>query len=408
MSYERRKDLFIFFVGLMAVFKMRVLGTFYGSEILAFLSYIFIDWTIFKYNRKVVIFIYLAFVWLCGVILSDVYNSTPLIDALKGAFNVVFLIMLIPFVYWMIYDKPSRLLYYAFGYGIATIVQFYSGVGLEVARGSIADMEIWQVYFYYPAAIAIAGLLYYKDKHILAYLFMMAFAFWSLTCVSRNIFLSMSLAVAVLFYIDRISQDTPMETIWIFKNKIFGLFMTLFIAFACVYYSYEHLASSGILGKQVYKKYMLQKYQKGGIASGRSDSAVSIALALKKPFFGYGSYAKNKGNISNVAAKDLGITWTADRKDMLPGHSHIWGAWVYAGIGGLLFWLYVLIYLIKSFKNGIMILDTKLLGYTVFIFMSNIWNILFSPFGGRFSVIIIIILFMVYEQMYEDKRLNYD
>ena len=392
----------------MAIFKLRVFGTFYGSEILAYLSYIFIDWTVYKQNRKVVVLIYMAFVWLLGVILSDVYNSTPTIDALKGAFNVLFLIMLIPFVYWMIYDSPRRILYYALGYGIAKIVQFHSGVGLEVARGSLDDMVIWRVYFYYDAAIAVAGWLYYKSKHIYAYFFMMSFAFWSLSCVSRNVFLSMSLAVAVLYYIDRISKDSPMDTIWRFRNKILGLFLTLIVAFTCVKYTYENLASSGMLGERVYEKYLLQKNQKGGIASGRSDSAISIALALKKPIFGYGSYAKNEGNIANITAKELGLNWKGERKEMLPGHSHIWGSWVYAGIGGLIFWVYVLIYLVKRFKEGIMLVNPKLLGYTMFLFMSNIWNILFSPFQGRFSLVSLLVLFMVYDQMYNNKLFSYD
>lgn len=407
MTKERKKDLFVFFVGLMAVFKIRIFGTFYGSEILAYMSYLFIDWTKYRQNRKVVTLIKMAFVWLVGVILSDVYNSTPTVDALKGAFNVIFLIMLIPFVYWMIKDKPSRLLYYAWGYGIARILLFHYGGGLEAAGESLADMAIWRVYFYFAAAIAVAGWLYYIGKHIYAYILMMAFAVWSLSCVSRNIFLSMSVAVAVLYYIDRISLASPVDTMRIFRKKILGLFLTLGVALLCVNYTYEYLASNGLLGDRVYEKYMLQKYQKGGIASGRSDSAVSIVLALKSPIFGYGSYAKNKGNIADKTAEELGVDWDEDSDELLPGHSHIWGAWVYAGLGGLIYWLYVIIYLIKRFREGIMILDKKLLGYTMLIFMSNMWNILFSPFQGRLSVISLVVLFMVYEQMYKEKKLSH-
>ena len=240
MTKERKKDLFVFFVGLMAVFKIRIFGTFYGSEILAYMSYLFIDWTKYRQNRKVVTLIKMAFVWLVGVILSDVYNSTPTVDALKGAFNVIFLIMLIPFVYWMIKDKPSRLLYYAWGYGIARILLFHYGGGLEAARESLADMAIWRVYFYFAVAIAVAGWLYYIGKHIYAYILMMAFAVWSLSCVSRNIFLSMSVAVAVLYYIDRISLASPVDTMRIFRKKILGLFLTLGVALLCVNYTYEY------------------------------------------------------------------------------------------------------------------------------------------------------------------------
>ena len=43
---EKSKNLFLFWTGLLGAFQFRFIGTFYGVEIIAFLSFFFISWKI--------------------------------------------------------------------------------------------------------------------------------------------------------------------------------------------------------------------------------------------------------------------------------------------------------------------------------------------------------------------------
>jgi hypothetical protein len=69
------------------------------------------------------------------------------------------------------------------------------------------------------------------------------------------------------------------------------------------------------------------------------------------------------------------------RSKAIPTHSFVMGAWVEAGIGGLLFWLSVLWLIGKIFLR---VLNMGILanGFVPVAFASGIWNIFFSPLGG--------------------------
>ena len=381
------KDKFVFIIGLLSMIKFRLLGTFALSELIIFITYLFIGFrTEFSNSRRMNNLFILAILWCIGVFISDRINDINLIDSLKGIFNVIFIIILIPFVYWALEDKPQRMILFWIGNGLSSIFAFYFQ---RINLYSEFEANIWRVYAFYPAIIALSGLLYYKGRIILACLLTEIFAFWSLFNMSRNIFLSMTCAVSLILFIYWIKRHS-VDGITMYKKKSLSLLIVFVSALIGVTYTYEFLASNKILGEPAYQKYIMQKYSKSGLASGRLDAFQSLYLVSINPIIGYGSYAKDKKELIRQFDKET----NRDRNDLLPGHSYILGAWVYSGILGGLFWVYIL-YLIFIFIKDKILLDDKLIGINALITFQMLWNILFSPFADRLNFLFFITLVII-------------
>lgn len=399
MQNIRKKDIFVFVIGLLAMVKVRIFGTFAIAEIMAFIATPFIASSLYKNNKNARRLLKYGILWLVGVLIADFVNETPIQDALKGIFNVIFLLMLIPFVYWSLYDKPQRFMIYYAGFAISSLYNYYNQKipTLETEF----EREVWFVYAISSLFIFISGILYYYDKRRISYFVTIVFGLWSLFNSSRNIFLCQSLAVVILFYIDKIHESNFYNKILIYKKKTSQLIIMLLLGFVAIVNIYETMAANGTLGERVYEKYIAQKYSKDGLASGRSDAFQSLYAISLNPLFGYGSYAKDKeGIIREYNIKRNIIVSSKEDVEMLPGHSYILGAWVYAGICGFIFFAFVLKFILMCISKGVLLYNQQLTGICMYTLVSMVWNILFSPFADRINFIYFIIFLMILERNY--------
>jgi O-antigen ligase len=67
---------------------------------------------------------------------------------------------------------------------------------------------------------------------------------------------------------------------------------------------------------------------------------------------------------------------------VIPSHSHIFGAWVEAGLLGAVFWGWILYFLIKSLLR---LVSTRaaIASLLAFFCFGLVWSILFSPYGAE-------------------------
>ena len=399
MQNIEKKDIIVFIIGLLAMVKVRILGTFAIAEIVVFVTTPFIALSLYKNNKNVRQLLKYGILWLVGVLIADFVNGTPIQDALKGIFNVIFLLMLIPFVYWSLYDKPQRFMFYYAGFAISSLYNYFYQKIPDLETDF--EREVWLVYAVYPLFIFISGMLYYYDKKKISYFVTLVFGVWSLYNSSRNIFLCQSLAVVILLYIDKIHASTFYDKIILYKKRIFQLVIMLLLGFVVIVNIYETMAANGTLGERVYEKYIAQKYSKDGLASGRADAFQSLYAISLNPLFGYGSYAKDKeGIIKEYNNKRNIIVSSKEDEEMLPGHSYILGAWVYAGICGFIFFAFVLKFILMCISKGVLLYNQQLTGICMYILVSMVWNILFSPFADRINFIYFIIFLMILERNY--------
>ncbi|MBQ6187232.1 MAG: hypothetical protein IJK49_04745 [Prevotella sp.] len=405
MKLETFKDILIFIIGLFAYVKIRFLGTFALSEIIILVFTPLIPIFLYRTNRDVRRFIHFACLWLLGVIISNIWNEISYTENIKGIFNVALLILIIPFIYWILYDKPQRWLYYFIGYSLSHLYNFY----YQQSFDSIFDYETWRVYAYYPLFIFIASLFYYIGRKKISYLIIGAFGVWSLFNNSRNIFLSQSLAIFILIYISRFKGHPNSFKQYFKRNQI--LLLLFFVAgLFSISQTYENLANNKVLGERAYKKYIMQKNSERGLASGRSDFFESLYLVSKNPAIGYGSYAKDKNRTAYNYRKQYNKHSKYESTDILPGHSYILGAWVYSGILGFIFFAFVLYLMLKSFISGAALYDRRMTGIYIYVTFMFLWDILFSPFQNRinlvFYIITIILLMTLNNERYLKNEYN--
>lgn len=412
MTIERKKDLFVLLIGLVGGIRIRMMGTFYLSEILIFLSYYFVSWKVFADNRYVRRLMLLALLWLLGCLISDTVNLTSSSDALKGAFNIIFFILQIPITYWALADKPSRYLQYILGSGFSSVPSFlFFG---SIKNGRVESLPVFDdIWFYYslaPLAIAVISYLYYKQSlsKIIIYIISLSFGLFMLFNNSRNIFLTMSMSVILLAYIDHCHTDSLADTVKKYRNHLLRLFMCLFVGLLVMDEVYEHLASEGILGEYAYNKYMMQKNSKDGLVSARKDTYMGIELIINKPLWGYGSYAKDKGDRfhQQYSIRHKTEYEIPEEEKYLPGHSHIVGYWLNHGVLGGLFWIYVLLLMWKVFRSGAIFEEPRLMCLFIMTFTSKLWDILFSPFGNRVGMAFFLCYVAILSKTFLKKRIN--
>ena len=172
-----------------------------------------------------------------------------------------------------------------------------------------------------------------------------------------------------------------------------GLFLDL---------SYEKLASSGRLGEYARAKYEMQKASSGSIfMGGRSGTFMAIDLISKSPFVGYGSYAKDTfGYVQDYATKHNIVIVDKDVavdsvENMLPRHTIIFGIWMWHGIGGGLFWLFILFFISKAFISGVYLKSGKLLCLSILTMWTVLWQLFFSILSVRLPIIFFLVFTII-------------
>jgi hypothetical protein len=147
---------------------------------------------------------------------------------------------------------------------------------------------------------------------------------------------------------------------------------------------YQHAVKSGWLGEAAQGKYADQQGEGGVLLGGRSELLSSGAAIIDSPIIGHGSWAKDPKYVAIMKDRReaLGYKRTHEADDdLIPSHSHLFGAWVESGILGAIFWFWVLFYVVKTLLRATG--REPLLPVFAFIGFLLCWDILFSPYGAE-------------------------
>lgn len=410
MTNEKKKDWLMLLIGLAGSMQVRYIGTFYLSEIIALLSFLFIGTAGIRKNSDMTTMVKMAMLWLAGAVFADLYNNSSTETTIKGAFNIVLLIAQIPFAYWILRDKTSRWVYYIFGYGISSVINFYlNRIGTFESE---FERSVWTIYAWSPFVIGASALLYYKNLKHIALLLLGSWSLYTLFNNSRNVFLAQSLAISLAWMMQRVKYSQLANGVKKYKRRTVVYFLSLIVTLFTVDYIYESLAEQGALGERAYAKYIMQKSATGGLASGRADFLISGEFIAKNPIIGYGSYAIDKEHLANKLRASYGLE--EDRREMLgetyeynaiPCHSHILGTWVWHGIFAFLWWIYFIRLIWRMFSSGAILQDKRLLLLCASITMGMLWDIFFSPMGARLTYVYFGTFMILHYQTFK-KRLN--
>ena len=362
----------------------------------------------------------LMLLWLISAIVTDLYRETPLLDMIKGLTSLLFLMSLVPFAYWALYDKISRIFVFYLGSVVSTQLTFY----LISSQTEFGSADVWQTYSYLAVLNGLAVFVYWKGNHLLSYVLLVSIGFFALFGGSRNVFLICIISVILLYNIDlsmtktsHLNKDNnTLPTIKNYQTRLVRLVFVLLIGLFFISTTYEYMAANGILGEEAYGKYMKQKDSDVGLASGRLGTIMDIDLIMKSPIIGYGSYAKDYTGYVERYYIEHNIQYHSSRfnidvdsvENMLPRHSRMFGMWMWHGIGAGVFWLFIFILFIKTLKNGCFLLEPKLLCYSIFTIFTEFWDNLFSIMADRlppiFFWVFLILINEQFKQFYANKN----
>ena len=411
LKFEDKKDKLAFLVGCFATFYVSFVGRVYVGELIIFIIYLIIPKSRPKMSKEVNQLRSFMFIWLFSAIITDIWRQTPTIDMIKGVVSILFLIVLLPFVYWILFDKLSRWLYFYLGTIVSSQLTYY----LLTSQTEFGSSEIWKIYSYAPLFIGLAVYLYWLGRKTITYIILLGFGLWILYGGSRNVFIVCCLTVVILFMSDKFKSSNMLSRITYYRNKTFFLFISILFGMYIIVFVYEKLASNGSLGEYAYEKYVKQKNNEIGLMSGRMEAIMDADLISKSPIIGYGSFAKDKTgyvkqfyiehNIPYIVKKNIDMDSV---ENMLPRHSCIGGLWMWHGIGAGIFWIYILYIIFRALKSGSYLLEPKLMALSVYSMLSETWNTLFSPMAVRLTMLFLwvylILIYKQYKQVYYNRN----
>ena len=153
-----------------------------------------------------------------------------------------------------------------------------------------------------------------------------------------------------------------------------------------------HLVTqSGLLSAEAQQKNESEAGAGNLILGGRPEFFIGLRAAMDSPFLGHGSWASDmkyaemladmKGE-SGAGALEL----EREAEGVIPTHSHILAAWVFAGFLGAVFWAY-LFWLVLRALIVVALRRPPLAPIYAWLLTTYSWAILFSPFGSTSRII---------------------
>ncbi len=371
-------------LGLISAQKINIGGEIYIGEIFAVI-YLFLNFRNLKLSSAIRYLFFFGLLWSFCQFISDQINEISAKESIKGiAAPLVFttsILGLSVFFSQRIRRMPSFLLGASLGTAINLLINPGDYFQSNPWKWGIGELVLTSTVIYFT--------FFLKNKrNIYLIFFLLTFSLFSLTQDSRSLAIFPVLSTAI--YIATLNKITTPIT-RIIKGRLAAtkatilLIATLMLAnaiFTALFTTNFVLES---LPEDSARKFKMQASGEYGIIlGGRNELLISIEAFLDKPFFGHGSWAKdNSGYREKLATLSymLGYAETDDldtQHDLIPAHSYLMGALVWAGIAGGLFWLYTLRWLIAEFIRNIQHLGIYYhIGTT-----SIIWDIIFSPFGA--------------------------
>lgn len=384
------------------------------SELIVFLVAPFLFMKNYAILRREGFLTLIFLVWLsfAGCLISIWINGIPFKDAIRGLMANYGLFAAIVVFHSLLRNNLMGVKWFLLGVAISLVISTFVFQGAselykygEGQVGAAASEGIINSPLFWTARIGSFWILpcsgwYFSTPQFWNWFSMGAWGIVSIMISKgsgRSAALTM-LASGLLIFLCGKSQKKILSV-----SRHMGRLVLIGVIFIFVFTTvYRYTAASGILGEEAQQKYERQvKGAKSPLAvlmSGRSEFFVGIYACLRKPIFGYGPWPWDKEHLYEDWLNKYGTEeateeyykylydslkrgW-GERLHLIPSHSVIVQFWLWYGIAGLMLWMYVL-YKFWRYIRYDMYAVPQCVGYIVGWLPMYVWNILFSPFGGR-------------------------
>ena len=243
-------------------------------------------------------------------------------------------------------------------------------------------------------SLLLSSFLLKHGWHILAVLLLVAIAATDLLLNFRSAFLMLLVSTVLFFPV--IPENIGRIRILPEKGSIFRLAVIAILAIAGGWSANQlvrYVSDAGLVAQKAQEKNQAQAQAGNLIVGGRPEFFVGLKAAMDSPIIGHGSWAKNMKylEMQHDMLEEYGMQHDltdaeADSQGLIPSHSHIVGAWVFAGFMGVVFWAYVFWQAIKGIVAAATVRPT-LAPFYIWLLVGFSWNIFFSPFGSSSRII---------------------
>lgn len=348
-------------------------------------------------SRHATILVQLALAYFVAQILSDVWNQSSYEQYSRGWARILLFSLNVVSIYIVIGNKRSKLLIFCIGFALGRIwITYYGfeGDGIPWKIGLAKPVALLAIVFWILMP-GIKGANIYMAAIIIFVLgvFDIAMDFRSHGAVL--------IAVAVLLMSSAIVR-TRFNGSWSGGIKpIIGMFGAGLIAALVAFQVYVYAAESGWLTENASQKYKTQVQNTDAplLVAGRSEMLVYFEAIIDSIFIGHGSWPRNLHYAERLAAeryeRQLSRHAGGVVDDSIPLHSHIFGSWIEAGIAGGMFWLSLIVMILKSLCRSF-VGKSHMRPLYLYGAILLLWDILFSPFSGfrrlETALLIVIVL----------------
>jgi hypothetical protein len=378
-------NIILFLIPLLLYVRFSFVGSFSIGEVLLLLVSPFLLPRIRMLfsDKNVRFMMMLLSIYLLGLMFSDFYRGTDAQDYLRGWSKIALTGFSFLVLGALIQDRDEGILYFCLGVGLSPFFSYGASVDMELLTAA----EKYKYGIGSGVSIALFWLIGLRraDKYPILLIFPCIAGLGALFMNSRSLAGITLLSSAIPLFIRRID---PVGSAFTRRTILYSLFFTA-CAFGVVGL-YTYAAPKGILGQRALDKYEDQSAKTGNfsIFEGREEVYFTVPKIIESPFVGWGSWYKDYDylitKLRERGMSEMGARITAEqRMGLIPAHSHFFGGWMEAGILGGLFWLVVFYLAIRVLFLGAFKLTSFAQFVVVYVLVTFLWDILFSPYAGE-------------------------
>ncbi|MFH0938677.1 MAG: O-antigen ligase family protein [Planctomycetota bacterium] len=352
-------------------------------------------------DRRAEIILKLAGVWLFAQIMTDLARQSAFEDYSRGWAKIIFFTANLCFMAQFL--RTSRtILIFALGFAASTLLAFLINPNLAPNADGY-----WKFGYSHSVTIAGLALLIPLRKHTtFCGMGLLSLATVNLLLGCR----SMAGLIVATMMIQFMRSSDDQSAIADTPSRVFRVASALILIGVIFTSIYEYALDNAWTEYSLRDKQNRQSGDFGSIFGGRAEIWASSRAIMDSPIIGHGSWAKNPIYAEYLLDLcDYGYTIKLPTEsDLIPAHSHIFGAWVEAGVLGVFIWGYILGLTFRAISISLSNI-TPLSPLVEFIMLSFLWAILFSPLGATVrissAISITIILWLISEHERRLERL---
>jgi hypothetical protein len=238
--------------------------------------------------------------------------------------------------------------------------------------------------------LLISAYFYARRRYMISALFIVGICAVNLILNFRSPVLDLLMTIAMVYPVipERMGNIQILPQSQTLRLIVLALFATAAAGTAKA--SVDFVTRAGYINEEAQAKNEAQSAGGNLLLGGRPEFMIGLRAALDSPIIGHGSWAKDLKYFemlydtlveTGAQREQVGGDIAEDADGLIPGHSHIITAWIWSGIAGLIFWLYMIWYVLRGI-SAVALLRPPMAPVYMWFLITMFWDIFFSPFAA--------------------------